>query len=339
MQHETSLVSVIIPNYNHSRYLPLRIESVLNQTYRNIEVLLLDDCSPDNSLEVIRHYASQDSRITIVANQQNSGSTFKQWNKGIALAKGRYIWLAESDDYADKRLLEVLVAQLETDEKIGLAYCDSWSTDAENNVIGDWSAFYAELDPELWTRSFVREGRQMLNTFMSFRNIIPNASAVVLRKKVLEQVGPADETFRLNGDWVFWAKILAVSKVAFVAERLNYFRQHTNNVRSKTITDGTALFELTRMLYLLHNFTSLEPYFFDKMLNRLIDTWFTGMIEYDIALARHRQIYTNFKLLDKNFHQRFRREFAKRMFPNRMSGLRQLVGDGVLYRLTKRRHA
>jgi glycosyltransferase involved in cell wall biosynthesis len=99
-------VSVIIPNYNHADYLPARIDSVLQQTHQNLEVILMDDCSSDNSREIITRYAAQDARIRVVLNEQNSGSTFKQWNKGIALARGEYIWIAESDDVADSTFLE-----------------------------------------------------------------------------------------------------------------------------------------------------------------------------------------------------------------------------------------
>ena len=330
------LVSIIIPNYNHALYLPQRIESVLRQTYQNFELLLLDDCSPDNSREVIADYAARDPRIRVVFNEQNSGSTFKQWNKGIALAQGKYIWIAESDDYADTEFLETLVTRLEADAEIGLVYSDSWSIDEKNTIIGDWKLFYEELDATLWTKDFVRSGEELLNKFMSFRNIIPNASAVVIRKSIIQQIGLADETFRLNGDWVFWAKILASSKVAFVARPLNYFRQHSNNVRSKTITDGTALLELTRMLSVLDGFTKFEPYFFDIMLDKLHNIWFTSMIEYDVSLTRHRQIFRNLKVIDKQFYSRFRRNFSSRMFPNKMSGLRQFLGDGILYRIIKK---
>ncbi|RYE13814.1 MAG: glycosyltransferase family 2 protein, partial [Sphingobacteriaceae bacterium] len=101
-------VSVIIPNYNHARYLPQRIESVIHQTFQDIEVILMDDCSLDTSRTIIAQYAAQDNRIRVILNEQNSGSTFKQWNKGIALAKGEYVWIAESDDYAELDFLETL---------------------------------------------------------------------------------------------------------------------------------------------------------------------------------------------------------------------------------------
>ena len=80
-------VSVIVPNYNHAPYLKRRIDSILNQTYQDFELILLDDCSTDNSAEVLNEYASNPKVSHVVINEINSGSTFKQWDKGFALAK------------------------------------------------------------------------------------------------------------------------------------------------------------------------------------------------------------------------------------------------------------
>ena len=93
------LVSVIVPNYNHARYLEQRLDSVFGQTYPNFEVIILDDSSTDNSLEIINRYKYNPHLSQIVVNKTNSGSVFKQWAKGLSLAKGEWIWIAESDDY------------------------------------------------------------------------------------------------------------------------------------------------------------------------------------------------------------------------------------------------
>src|SRR5690242_21921320 len=87
-------VSVIIPNYNHARYLPRRIESVLRQSYQDFELILMDDASTDDSREVLSLYLS-DPRVRVQFNEVNSGSPFKQWNKGVKLARGKYVWIAE----------------------------------------------------------------------------------------------------------------------------------------------------------------------------------------------------------------------------------------------------
>ncbi len=94
-------VSVIIPNYNHAPFLKERIDSVINQHYDNFEVIILDDCSKDNSREVIEQYRNHPKVKHIIYNEANSGSTFIQWHKGFRLAEGEYIWIAESDDVAD----------------------------------------------------------------------------------------------------------------------------------------------------------------------------------------------------------------------------------------------
>jgi len=102
-------VSVIIPNYNHSKFLRKRINSVLDQTFQKFEVIILDDCSSDNSKEIIEEYRFNNKISHIVYNDINSGSTFKQWEKGIQLAIGDLIWIAESDDWCEPNFLSILV--------------------------------------------------------------------------------------------------------------------------------------------------------------------------------------------------------------------------------------
>ena len=126
------LVSVIIPNYNHAPYLKQRIESVLNQTYQDFEVIILDDCSTDNSRDIIENYKTNSKIKNIIYNRQNSGSTFKQWDKGIAEATGDYIWIAESDDYCETDFIEKIIGEINNDAEIVLAYTQSKIVD-ENN--------------------------------------------------------------------------------------------------------------------------------------------------------------------------------------------------------------
>ena len=131
------LVSVIVPNYNHSRFLDQRIQSILNQTYKNFELIILDDCSPDNgaSKSVIEKYRDNPHVSHIVYNESNSGSTFKQWDKGINLSKGDLVWIAESDDYCEPTFLETLVHEFERDSQLSLAYTLLRKVDAEGRLI------------------------------------------------------------------------------------------------------------------------------------------------------------------------------------------------------------
>ncbi|MBO3273250.1 glycosyltransferase [Hymenobacter defluvii] len=300
---EEAKVSVIIPNYNHANYLPQRIESVLQQTYPHFEILILDDYSLDNSRSIIESYVLKDSRISSVFNTENSGSTFKQWSKGLSLTNGKYIWIAESDDYADPTFLEKLVSRLETDPTVGLVYADSWYVYQDKKTIERNPEFYKQMDATLWSKDFVLDGSTLITKFMSYSNIIPNASAVVLRRATIEQVALPDGSWRLVGDWLYWTSIMAISRVAFVAEPLNYFRFHDNNVRSTKVKQGLALVEILRLLVVIRKYGTPAAALFQKKLDECVDYWIHCLfnLRYKIPFSRHRELFYLLGKLDKNF--------------------------------------
>src|SRR6056297_1998510 len=101
------LVSVIVPNYNHANFLPERVRSILAQTYQNIELIVLDDCSSDNSVDVIKSLIADISiPVRVHFNSVNSGNVFSQWQRGIDMAKGEFIWICASDDTCESDFLE-----------------------------------------------------------------------------------------------------------------------------------------------------------------------------------------------------------------------------------------
>ncbi len=157
-------VSVIIPNYNHARYLRKRIDSVLGQTYQDFEVILLDDCSTDNSREILASY-SGDRRVTVEFNMENSGSVFKQWNKGVRMARGRYIWIAESDDYADTGFLAQMVSILDGQREVTLAYCRSRTVGEDDQHFGFADSNFDRLDPNHWATDFIVDGLEECRRF------------------------------------------------------------------------------------------------------------------------------------------------------------------------------
>lgn len=240
-------VSVIVPNYNHAPYLKERIDSILAQTFQDFELILMDDKSSDNSRQVLEEYRSLPN-VKIVFNEENSGSSFKQWNKGVRLASGEYIWIAESDDAADPMFLATLVPVLDNNPDVALVYAQSHEINSKGDIIGTWLNHTKDLDPAMWTSDFIIEGNEMIRKYMLHRNCIPNASAVLFRRGKMEAIGMADETFKLNGDWLFWIKLMENSKVAFVAKNLNYFRTHGSSVRSLNIYTGLGLYEYTRIV-------------------------------------------------------------------------------------------
>jgi glycosyltransferase involved in cell wall biosynthesis len=234
-------VSVIVPNYNHSRYLEQRIESVLNQTYPDFELLILDDMSRDNSREIIERYR-QNPRVRIEYNTQNSGSTYLQWKKGISLTNSEYIWIAESDDCADGDFLSCLVARLDAHPRAGLAVCDSVIVDEDNNELGvhgrDFRMGHGTgvFPFPIITDEFVEHGRDYCRNHMVPWNTIPNASGVLFRRSALVAIGGPVTEMRICGDWYTYCKILMQFDICRESRALNYFRTHTANVRTNTRT-------------------------------------------------------------------------------------------------------
>ncbi len=223
-------ISIVVPNYNHATYLPSRISSIANQTVSKYEAFLLDDASNDNSVSILNSFLS-DTRFHLHRNINNSGSTFAQWNKGVALASTEYVWIAESDDIADKFLLETLVKKMEADSEIVLAYCQSNRINENDEVTGTWKDFTNELESsELFESDFVMNGKEYINKFLIHQNTIPNASAVLFRKSVFVKIGGAPIHLKNNGDWLTWLKMLCFGKVAFLSEPLNNFRKHDKSV-------------------------------------------------------------------------------------------------------------
>ena len=236
-------VSVIVPNYNHARFLRKRIDSILAQTLQDFELIVLDDCSTDESKSTLDKYADR-PRVRIEFNAINSGSPFKQWNKGVGLARAEYVWIAESDDYSDERFLEKLVAKLDAEPASAFAYCRSWRVALDNRPEGFADAWYP---PDRWTADYCADGHTECRNYLVRGNIIPNASAVVFRKTVYERVGGADESLRLCGDWKLWASMAMTGKVAYVAAPLNYFRCHHESLRNVTNREGTDVAEMSRV--------------------------------------------------------------------------------------------
>jgi glycosyltransferase involved in cell wall biosynthesis len=224
-------VSVIVPNYNHADYLGPRLDSIYGQTFEDFEVIILDDASWDHSREIIDRYRSK-PRTEVIFNETNSGSVFRQWQKGIEQARGELFWIAESDDYAAPDFLEALVGLFDRYPSIGLAYTDSWLVDRSGNQLCTAHCWTDDLDPQRWREDFYNNGRDEIDRFLLQKNTIPNASAVLLRGSIVRKVGIPDPDYRLCGDWLYWMKILAVSDIAYLARSLNYWRQNSSNVRT-----------------------------------------------------------------------------------------------------------
>jgi glycosyltransferase involved in cell wall biosynthesis len=244
------LVSVIIPNYNHSAYLPRRIKSVLEQTFTDYEIIFLDDASTDDSVPVARGLLAR-VPVDFVVNDKNTQIPFKQWNKGVSRANGRFIWIAESDDFADPTFLEKTVRVLLSNPNVGVVYTQSWQVDESDRTLGSILAHTDDISKERWRSDFVNDGKAECLEYLCLRNTIPNASACLMRKAVYIGVGMAPTHLRQCGDWLLWIRMLLHSDIFFIAEHLNYFRKHERSVRASMEQSAGELVEVYQVLAFL----------------------------------------------------------------------------------------
>ena len=270
--------SVMIPNYNHAKFLKERIDSVLNQTFQDFELILLDDYSKDNSREILGSYES-DSHVThILFNEINSGSTFRQWLKGFELSKGEYIWIAESDDFADLHFLEKANEILtQSSNSISLLYYPS-------NIVNEKSEFSHKQEIyDSQTISFF-EGKEFVYQYMLRNNSIINASAVIFKKQFL----PTDlqyTEFRFCGDWLFWSIIASQGWVVRINEYYNNFRMHTQKVTPIALTDGVKYVEGSKIMNKLCTLSDVGR--FERIQN--ISLFYSDMLG-DIYLKKEKRM-------------------------------------------------
>jgi glycosyltransferase involved in cell wall biosynthesis len=227
----TPKISVVVPSYNHALYLEQRLDSIINQEFQDFEVIVLDDASTDNSRKIIQTYAHHPA-LRFLFNETRNGSAFKQWQNGLECARGEYIWFAESDDCASPYFLSKLVPMLERDKSLGLVYCQSYLIDPSSRVFGNAIQWTDDLDRSRWRSDFVNNGPAEIRDYLSKKNTIPNASAVLIRASALRSIDKLDDGYELCGDWLLWIKILLQSNIAYVANKLNYWRQYSSNART-----------------------------------------------------------------------------------------------------------
>ncbi|MBR4224776.1 MAG: glycosyltransferase, partial [Oscillospiraceae bacterium] len=236
------LVTVIVPNYCHEKFLPERLDCIFEQTYRNIDVLLMDDCSKDNSREILMSYAERyPDKARILFNDTNSGGVFRQWAKGIQNAKGDLCWIAESDDFCERDFLESVLPAFE-DPDVKLSYCRYCFVD-ENDRRNEegFDAYMSAVSDTKWRHNYVNDSEDEVETALGIINTIPNASGAVFRRPVDDPIFDDEDWYRMKicGDWLFYLHILKGGKVAYTIDTTSYFRFHSNNSSAKTYTNDT----------------------------------------------------------------------------------------------------
>lgn len=204
-----TLVSVVIPCYKGSRFLAESIESCLNQTHRDLEVIVVDDASPENDAEIAEGYAARDSRVRVIRRPTNGGVS-QAYNTGYSVARGEFFTRLSQDDLFRKDAIKIMLRYLQNaPEDVGLVYCDMQKIDENGNHLSIW---YQGDDPE--------------------KALFPTQEVglcVLWRRSVYEAVGPFRSRFDFAEDYDFYLRVSRRYKLRKCGtEAPFFFRCHPN---------------------------------------------------------------------------------------------------------------
>jgi glycosyltransferase involved in cell wall biosynthesis len=226
MEHPT--VSFVVPCYNLAHLLPECISSILGQTFSDLEVLIMDDCSPDNTAEIARSFA--DPRVKHIRNDPNLGH-LRNYNKGISLTRGKYVWLISADDYLRKPyIVKRYVDLLDAHPNVGYAVCPGYGV--ENEVETELLGYYAVRGD----RDRIIPGNLFLKKLLR-SNFVLCASGMV-RRECYEKISFFPLDMPWCGDWYLWCLFAMHYDVAYFADPMVCYRKHdlsmTNSLWQKS---------------------------------------------------------------------------------------------------------
>lgn len=208
MDSRNILVTVYITNYNYGKYIKRAIKSVLNQTMNNIELIIIDDGSTDNSKEVIEEYANEP--VVSIIYQKNKGLNITN-NVALKAAKGKYIVRLDADDFFEPTALEEMSSVLEKNPDIGLVFPDYYLVDPDENVLSEVKRH--DFDNEVTILDQPAHG-----------------ACTMIRVDSLNEVGGYDESYTCQDGYELWVKFVSKFKVTNINKALFSYRRHNNNL-------------------------------------------------------------------------------------------------------------
>jgi glycosyltransferase involved in cell wall biosynthesis len=212
-------VSIIIPAYNRALYINQTVDSVLDQTYQNIELIVVDDGSSDGTYEKLQEYGA---RIKLHTHEgyKNKGQS-ASINVGLSIATGDYIIVLDSDDFWDLNKLQIQVDYFENNADVGLVYTNGYGTNAEGEVSYN---YHSDDHTEPNDANAV-----LLDCYLA----LPVNSMV--RKSVYDQVGGFNESYRAAQDHDMLIRIAEIAKFAYLPDFLFYYRRHSNSISHQNL--------------------------------------------------------------------------------------------------------
>lgn len=232
-------VSIVLPVYNGEKYLEVSIKSCIEQTYRNWELLIIDDGSSDRSAEIARKYEEKDSRIHYYKNEKNMKLP-RTLNRGFSLAKGEYLtWTSDDNYYRPEALQKMVEALSRGDVKFVFASC---SIIDENDRKISQLAVPEDFFSAIWDGNFI-------------------GACFMYTREVYESVGDYDPEVFLCEDYDYWLRIIGKYKVAYLNEDLYAWRQHDRSLSSK---HKKGQYEMVEKVLLKNFAAKLNPTMLDK---------------------------------------------------------------------------
>lgn len=244
---ELPLISVVLPVYNGAKYLNNSIDSILKQTYSNFELIAVNDCSTDNTLEILEAYAKKDSRVKVICNKENLKLP-KTLNVGFAQAKGEFLTWTSDDNMYKENAFEVLLNALKSNSGVDLVYSDYTYIDVDGCIIG------MEIAPEP-------------------ENIIAGnvcGASFMYSREIAERIGEYDADLFLAEDYDYWIRIFFNGKIMHLSDNLYFYRRHSQSLTAtKQYSIATQTFRVYRKnfneLLSLSRSIGSEKEFFEKM--------------------------------------------------------------------------
>jgi glycosyltransferase involved in cell wall biosynthesis len=257
MTLKNPIISIIIPTYNRCNLLPRAINSVLNQSFKNFELIIVDDGSTDETKKIIEKYLKKNSRIKYIY-QKNSGSPAQPRNTGIKIAKGNYIAFLDHDDewFNDKLEKQIkMYIKNNKDNKIGLVGCGAISINTkskEKKII--------KFPPSLKIKSA-----------KALKKIIPySCSSIMIKKSIFQEIGLFDEKMRVSDDYDMYIRISRKYRFIFIQEPLfNYYIHENNLSKSNSLINENMIKDVQKIIKKHKKIFSKYPNIYSKILKKI----------------------------------------------------------------------
>ncbi len=244
-------VSVIVPNYNYESCLGDRLKSIIGQTCRDYELILLDDASTDGSAAILRDFAEK-SGASLAINAQNSGRVFSQWQKGLEMASGQYVWIAEADDLCAPDFLETMLGHVGPETSLVYAIPQIIDGDGNISAIDYRQNYLAYASSERWVKSYDVAGSEEVFSALAIVCAAPNISAALFRRDAASMAIGEAQKYRCSGDWAFYLCLAMQGRISYCHEALAFHRRHSDSVVAKDQTEKGET--LTAEIKIVHDF-------------------------------------------------------------------------------------